>query len=133
MIPLTLPFLAPLMGWFRTNPRNVWLIAGLIALVAAFGWAYFKGRGDQARREEARDKIAVAEALKSDAKADAVATAADIKAAQVQAEKEKALTDAVAAIPDDVPDPVAVALGCARLREAGVSVADLPACKPARR
>lgn len=121
------------MGWFRTNPRNVWLIVCLIGALGVLLFAYMKGRSDFAKQERARDAIAVAEALKSDTKADAVATAAQVEAAQVQAEKEKVLTDAVAQVPDSVPDAAAVALGCARLREAGVSVADLPACGPAGR
>jgi hypothetical protein len=125
--------IAAVMGWFRTNPRNAWIIAGLVMLTIGFGWAYFKGRSDFAKQEKARDAIAAAEALKSDTKADAVATASEVKAAQVQAQKEKALTDAVAQVPDSVPDAAAVALGCARLREAGVSVADLPACGNPRR
>jgi hypothetical protein len=125
--------ISAVIAWFRTNPKNMIFIAGLIGVIAVLGFTYAKGRSDHAKQERARDAIAVAEALKSDTKADAVATAADIEAAQVQAEKEKVLTDAVAAIPDDVPDPVAVALGCARLREAGVSTADLPACKPVGR
>lgn len=133
MIPLTLPFLAPLMGWFRTNPRNLIFILGLVGVIAFLAFVYAKGRSDQARREKARGAIAVAEAIKSDTKADAVATASQVRAAEVQAAKEKELTDAVAAIPDDVPDAVAVALGCARLRDAGVSTADLPACRPAGR
>jgi hypothetical protein len=125
--------LAAVVGWFRTNPKNAWLIGGLIAAVALLAFVYAKGRGDQAKREEARHKIAVAEALKSDTKADTKANAAEVRAAEVRAEKEKVLTDAVAAIPDTVPDAAAVALGCARLREAGVSTSDLPACGVARR
>lgn len=122
-------FLIPaIMGWFRTNPRNLILILGLVGAFAVALGLYAKGRSDQAKREKARDAIAVAEAIKSDTKADAVATASQVRAAEVQAAKEKELTNAVAAIPDDVPDDVAVALGCARLREAGVRTSDIPAC-----
>jgi predicted negative regulator of RcsB-dependent stress response len=125
--------IAAVMGWFKTNPRNVVLIAGLIGVIAALGFTYAKGRSDNAKRERARDAIAVAEAIKSDTKADAVATASQVRDAEVQAAKEKELTDAVAAIPDDVPDSAAVALGCARLRQAGISTADVPACRATRR
>mgnify|MGYP000317143763 CR=1 FL=1 len=55
-----------------------------------------------------------------------------VKAAEVQAEKEGKLIDAVSEVPDDVPDAVAVQLGCARLREAGVGIADIPACRASR-
>lgn len=117
--------------WFKTNPRNVWLIAGLIAVISVLGGVYMKGRADNAKQERARDAIAVAEAVKSDTKANDKAAATVVRDALIRVEKEKDLTDAVADVPDSVPGPVAVRLGCERLRQAGVSVADLPACKPA--
>lgn len=121
---------AAVLGWFRTNPRNIWAFAGLIGVIAVLVFVYMKGRGDQAKHEDARRAVAEQAALKSDAKADAKATAAEVKAAEKRAETEGKLIDAVAAIPDDVPDPVAVALGCARLRDARVpGAADLPACR----
>lgn len=123
MIPLAI------MTWFRTNPRNVWLIGALIGAVILLGFTYAKGRGDQAKREEARRAVAEQAALKSDAKADAKATAEQVRAAEARAEKEGKLIDAVSEIPDSLPDGVAVRLGCERLRQAGVSVADLPACR----
>lgn len=123
--------IALIMGWFRTNPRNVWLIAGLVAVIAALGFTYAKGRSDNAKQERARDAIAVAAAVKSDTKANDKAASTVARDALVRVEKEKDLTDAVADVPDSVPGPVAVRLGCERLRQAGVGVADLPACKPA--
>lgn len=125
--------IALVLTWFRTNPRNVWLIAGLLAALAIATSLYVKGRSDQAARERARDAIAVAEALKSDAKADTKAQDQAERDAAVQAQKEKELTDAIANLPDGLPDAHAVRLGCERLRQAGVSVADLPACQPPRR
>lgn len=48
------------------------------------------------------------------------------------AKAQKDLNDAIAAVPDTVPDAVAVALGCGELRRAGHLDADLPAaCRPA--
>lgn len=126
---ITPPWLLPVLGWFKTNPRNVWLIGGLIAAVALLGFVYLKGRGDQAKKEDARQAVAEAAAIASDTKADEKATAAQVEAAQVLAEKEGKLIDAVAQVPDTVPDAAAVQLGCERLRQAGVSVADLPACR----
>jgi hypothetical protein len=125
---ITLPFLAPLMGWFRTNPRNVWLVAGLIGVIAVLGGVYLKGRSDNAKQEKARDAIAVAEAIKSDEKADTKAAGQLAHDAAVQAQKEKELANAVADIIDTVPDPVAVRAGCCELQQNGISVADLPAC-----
>jgi predicted lipid-binding transport protein (Tim44 family) len=127
-------FLIPaVMGWFRTNPRNVWLIAGLIGAVAFLAFVYARGRSDQAQREDARQAVAEAAAIASDTKADTKATAAQVEAAQVLAEKEGKLIDAVAEVPDTVPDAAAVRLGCERLRQAGISTADLPACATPRR
>lgn len=120
-----------IMGWFRTNPRNVWAIAGLIAVIAVLGGVYLKGRSDNAKQERARAAIAVAAAVKSDTKANDKAASTVARDALVRVEKEKDLTDAVAVVPDSVPGPVAVRLGCERLRQAGVSVADLPACRTA--
>lgn len=123
---------AALMGWFRTNPRNVWLIAGLLAVIGVLAFVYMKGKGDAEKRERARDAIAATEAVKSDTRANDKAASAVAVDALNRANAEKELTDAVAALPDSLPDPVAVQLGCQRLRQAGVSVADLPACGTAR-
>lgn len=124
---------AIVLNWFRTNPRNIWLIVGLVAVIGVLGFVYLKGRGDYAKQERARDAIAAAEALKSNDRANAKAD----QQAQVDAlnrvNAEKELTNAVADIPDTVPDPVAVQLGCQRLRQAGVSTADLPVCQSAGR
>jgi uncharacterized membrane protein (DUF4010 family) len=100
--------LAAVMTWFRTNPRNVWLIAGLVAALGILLFVYLKGRDDQAG-------------------------AAATQAALERAETERKLTDAVASAPDSVPDAVVVQYGCEQLRQAGARVADLPACRPAGR
>lgn len=122
---------AIILGWFRTNPRNVWLIAGLVGAVALLGFVYLKGRGDNARAERARDAVAVQAAIKSDTKANDKAAEVVAHDAMLRVEKEKELIDAVAEVSDGLPDPVAVRLGCERLRQANVSVADLPACRTA--
>jgi hypothetical protein len=123
MIPLAV------MTWFRTNPRNVWLIAGLVAVVAVLLFVYMKGRSDAHAKDEARRKIAVAAAVKSDEKADTKSTEALAREAIEIDAKQKELEDAVAKIPDSTPDAVAVAAGCVELRRNGISVADLPACR----
>lgn len=41
--------------------------------------------------------------------------------------QEQELRDAIASTPDSAPDAVRIRLGCARLRAAGSSAADLPA------
>ena len=125
MIPLAV------LTWFRTNPRNVWLIAGLVAVVAVLLTVYMKGRADAHARDEARRKIAVAAAVKSDERADTKSTAALARDALIIDAKQKELEDAVAKIPDSTPDAVAVAAGCVELRRNGISTADLPACRAA--
>ncbi len=117
--------------WFKTNPRNVWLIAGLVAIVVVLACVYLKGRHDAHARDEARQKIAVAAAVKSDTKADAKSTNALAQDALAIDAKQKELEDAVAKIPDGTPDAVAVAAGCVELRRNGISTANLPACQPA--
>jgi predicted negative regulator of RcsB-dependent stress response len=124
---------AVIMTWFRTNPRNVWLIAGLVGVIAVLGFVYWKGQHDHAKKEAARDAVAVASAMKSDARAGTKAAELVAHDALVRVEKEKELADAVAEVPDGLPDAVAVAAACVELRQHGVSVADLPACKPVGR
>lgn len=123
---------AIILNWFRTNPRNVWLIAGLIAVAAVLGGVYLKGRSDSAKAERARDAIAVEEAIKSDEKADTKAADQLVRDALAQAAKEKELADAVKDVIDTVPDAVAVRAGCCELQQNGLSVADLPACLDAQ-
>lgn len=119
--------------WFKTNPRNVWLVAGLVGVIAVLGFVYMKGRSDAHAKDEARRKIAEAAATKLDTKADTKSAETLAKEAVVIAAKEKELTNAVAKISDTVPDAVAVAAGCCELQHNGLSVADLPACRDAPR
>lgn len=122
-----------LMLWVRTNPRNVWLIAGLLAVAIAAGVLYAKGRSDEHKKTEAARRVAEAEAIKLDTHAKGLAGADLEKHIAQIAEHKEELTNAVAQVPDTVPDAVAVRLGCERLRLQGTSTADLPACQPARR
>lgn len=120
-------------AWIKMNPRVFAAGVGLVGVIAVLGFVYWKGQHDHAKKEAARDAVAVASAMKSDAQADTKATELVAHDALVRVEKEKELADAVANIPDRVPDAVAVAAGCRELQQDGVSVADLPACQPASR
>lgn len=120
-------------AWIKLNPRIFLVGLGLVGVIAVLGFVYWKGQNDHAKKEAARDAVAVASAMKSDAQADTKATELVAHDALVRVEKEKELADAVAEVPDGLPDPVAVRLGCERLRQANISVADLPACLPAER
>lgn len=126
-------FLIPIRLWAKANPRALSALLIALAVIAVLAFVYVKGRSDNAKLERARDAVAVAEAVKVDGHADATATAAAQTAAAKRVTAEKELVDAVSKIPDDVPDAVAVEYGCVQLRQAGVSTADLPACRPVGR
>jgi hypothetical protein len=122
---------AVVLTWFRTNPRNVYLIGGLLLVAIAAGWLYLKGRHDADERTKARARIAAAVAVKTDVKAAKTSQDDLAKAATVAIAKQQELEDAVANVPDTVPDSVAVVAACVELRQHGVSTANLPACQPA--
>ena len=107
------------------------LVAGIgvlfVVLIIALG-LYAKGRSDANKRNEAAKAIAIAEAVKLDSKAKEHAATQRLKDAEQVADLKEQLTDAVAQVPDTVPDPVAVQLGCQRLRNSGADVSKLPAC-----
>jgi hypothetical protein len=105
------------------------IILGGLLLLFAVGLALdLQGRSDAKARAEAERAIANVEAMKTNEKANANAAEDRVKDAEQVLELKEELTDAVAQVPDDVPDPVAVALGCERLRQAGKDTAAIPAC-----
>jgi hypothetical protein len=125
--------LAAVMGWFRTNPRNLVFIAGLIGVIAVLAFVYARGRSDHAKKVEAAHAVEVAAAIASDTKADTKGAAVAQQQAERAADLKEELINAVAQIPDSVPDPVAVATGCLELCAQGErGLADLPACAPVR-
>lgn len=124
-------FLIPIRLWLTTHPKHAMTIFGLIAALIVVLAIYAKGRHDAHAKDEARQKIAVAEAIKRDTHAAQKSSETLTRDALVIAAKEKELTDAVANVTDEVPDAVAVAAGCVELRQHGISTADLPACQPA--
>lgn len=127
MIPLfaakALPFIK---DWWKAA-------AGFIigALMTA-PLSYCEGK-DAAFAEYKADRAeANVEALVQDAEANAAASDARVADAIAITEQRKDLVDAIAEVPDSVPDAVRVQLGCQRLRRAGTPEADLsPACRPA--
>jgi hypothetical protein len=120
---------AAVVGWFKTNPRNIFLIAGLLIVIFVLFTVYRAGEKNAHAKDDARQKIAVAAAIKSDDKADNKSLAVVVREALVIDAKQKELENAVADIPDSTPDAVAVAAGCVELRQHGRSTADLPACR----
>ncbi len=114
--------------WSSIVAAKASIFTGAVVAALCLPTGYCKGY------EAARDK---AEAERATANVTAITTArtAD-EAAAVQrvddvldiAKQEEELTDAVQSTPDEAPDAVRVALGCARLREAGTSTIHIPAC-----
>lgn len=116
-------------AFIKANPRVVIALGAALLVITLLLFVYLKGRDDAKRQTEAAYAVAVAEAVKTDARAKELTGAARQQHAVDNAVLKKELTDAVAEVPDDVPDAVAVQLGCQRLRNAGTSVADLSACR----
>lgn len=113
-----------------------WLRVLLIAL-AVFGVTWPIARCDGVRDERAAGvaRLEKANRLFLDMKARADDLAANQRLTDIVAvsQRERDLRDAIASTPDGAPDAVRVQLGCARLRAAGRSAADLPAvCRPGR-
>ena len=124
-----MPFLFALRLWVKANPRTALALVILAVFAALLLAVYLRGRADSARQEEARDAVALAEQLKLDTRAKEEAAGTRLQDALAVVQTKKELTDAVAAIPDTVPDPVAVRLGCERLRRQGTDVSKVPACR----
>lgn len=105
------------------------IILGGVLLVAALALAlYLQGRSDGRSKAAAARAQANVEAMKTNEAANTNAADARLADAEEVLELKEELTDAVAQIPDDVPDDVAVALGCQRLRAAGTDTSAIPAC-----
>jgi hypothetical protein len=113
-------------AWWKLVPGFV------LGALIAFPLGQCSGDARATKRHEAANAAAQVQALTEDARAKETAAAERMNdAADVAAMKER-LSDAVATLPDDVPSPRRVALGCQRLREAGTGDADLPSvCRPA--
>jgi hypothetical protein len=120
---------AAVKGWFKTNPRNVWLIAGLLAALAVAGGLYMKGRGDADRKNEAARKVEVAAAIASHVKAGGKATAVVQAKAEKAAEQKEELINAVAKAPDGLPDESSVRWGCEFVRQQSGRPSDAPECR----
>jgi len=121
--------LAAVMGWFRTNPRNVWLIAGLIAAVLFLLWVRHTGVEHQRKKDEAARQVEIAAAINSDAKADKKSADQLINDAKRIAQDKEALVNVIAAQEDGAPDAASVVAGCELLRQYGRRTADIPACR----
>lgn len=126
---ITVPLLLPALSWLRANRKTAMVIAALVLIAGTLLFVYLRGRHDAHQKDEAARAVAIAEALKIDAKAKEKTDEVRVSDAREVAALKEELTDAVADVPDSVPDAAAVALGCQRLRNAGADVSDLPACR----
>lgn len=105
------------------------IILGGVALLLVIGITlYVTGRSDGRAKADAERAVANVEAMKTNEKANANAADDRVADAEQVLELKEELTDAVAEVPDDVPDTVAVALGCERLRRQGTDTTAIPAC-----
>ena len=114
-------------------PAILGALAGVAVAVAPSYWYGHHRGSSQAtaaaeQRYEARRAIAVTEALKTDVKAQQKSALERVEDAVEVADLKEELTDAVRTIPDALPSARRVALGCARLRNQGISTAELAAC-----
>lgn len=112
--------------FLRGNWRILVGALGLIAVCLTLGYCEGKKAG-KAQADAAR-AIANVEALKVDGAAKEKAADERVADTQQVLELKQELTDAVAEIPDTVPDGVAVTLGCQRLRAQGTDTSAIPAC-----
>lgn len=104
------------------------ILGGILLALAVVGLIYWQGRSDGRLKADAERAVANVEAMKTNEAANANAAGARVTDAEQVLELKEELTDAVAEIPDDVPDDVAVALGCERLRRQGTDTTAIPAC-----
>lgn len=92
---------------------------------------FLLGQCSGARNERAKLELSVekanTKALETDATANTNASATRVEDAVKNAEMKKELYDEIAKVPDSVPGPARVALGCQRLlKYGGRKEADLP-------
>lgn len=90
---------------------------------------FLLGQCSGARNERAKVALAIekanTKALETDATANDHASSTRVEDAVQNANTKKDLYDAIAKVPDSVPGPARVALGCQRLRKAGKEVPEV--------
>jgi hypothetical protein len=120
-----IPFIGPALaagGWWKA------LVGALVVAPAVFLLGQCSGAKNESNKTRAASAVAVSAAVtKNDAAHETSSSerAADTK---VVTQLTQELTNAVASVPDTLPDPVAVRLGCERLRHNGRDTSKLPQC-----
>ncbi|WP_052757306.1 hypothetical protein [Sphingobium chungbukense] len=118
-------------NWIKGVTGAYWKIAAAFVLGALLTapLAYCEGKSAGTSKADAAAAVATVEVMKVDADAKEVAAIERRKDDASIAEKQEALTDAVANIPDALPSPRRVALACERLRQQGTDTTALAACR----
>lgn len=115
-------------AWLLGNWQMV--IAGAGAIALALVAAYFVGRdhGYDLRVSEQAGELVEAKALEDESEGEAAGEReTDLNTIE---ERKEARDDAIEnAQDDDAPSAASNALNCQRMREAGIDVSDLPACR----
>jgi len=114
------------MTFLLTNWRM--LAAAVLACLLCATLGYCEGRRAGMAAADVAIQRANVKALERNAAASEKASAERVSDAEEVIQIKKELEDAVAQIPDSVPDAHAVALGCERLRRAGRDTSSIPAC-----
>jgi hypothetical protein len=116
---------------FFVFARKWWKLGAgfLVGALVAFPLGQCSGAAGQKKHEQADRAVAIAGAMTANAKASDKAASERVTDALKAAELERKLTDAVAEVSDSAPTVSDVALGCARLREQGDDVSNVPACR----
>lgn len=111
--------------------RTWWKLALGFILGAPLFFMLGQCDGKKIGRQQMQTAIAQANTkfLEQKARADELAAAQRLTDTIAVNRQEEALRDAISDTPDSAPDPVRIALGCARLRANGVDTASIPACR----
>lgn len=111
--------------------RQWWKAAAglIVGIMLGLPLGYYEGKSAGKAKADAARNAANVEQLITDAEANAAASDQRVADALAIVQAREELKDAVAKVPDSVPDAARVALGCARLQRAGTNTADLAACR----
>lgn len=119
-------------AWKAVTAAKASIITGIACVALCLPLGYCKGYEAATDKASAERAAANVTAMKTARTADQAAAVERVDDALANIKQETGLTDAIAQIPDTLPDPTRVALGCQRLRQSGATDATLPAaCRPA--
>jgi len=112
-----------LKAWWKVLPGIV------VGIIIAYPFGHWLGGHDARIKLAAAQEIAVANALAEQTTLLNRAATERLADARATADKQKELTDAVANLGDEKPTLRDVMLACARLRQQGVDLSNVSACR----